>query len=100
MCGAAGRAQLQGQHSHKEALFPLPRVYVNGASHSCAVQCCGGVRVPGDGVLVRTSGEGEMLKSGVVGKELRGVGSAAREESSVSMKEGNVRKLFFSLSST
>lgn len=56
--------------------------------------------MPGDGVLVRTSGEGEMLKSGVVGKELRGVGSAAREESSVSMKEGNVRKLFFSLSST
>lgn len=36
VCGAAGVHGSRGQHSHKEALFPWPCTYVNGASHSWA----------------------------------------------------------------
>lgn len=64
-------AWLWEQYSHKEAVFPSHRMYVNGASQSCAAWCCGDVGVPGDGVLVRASGgvEGEMLKTSVTKTE-------------------------------
>lgn len=41
----------------------------------------------------------EALKTGVAGKELRGVGSSTQEESSISLKEGKMGKSFFSFSS-
>lgn len=36
--------------------------------------------------------EGGMLKTGVAGKELRGVGTSAQEESFISIKEGRMGK--------
>lgn len=88
-------AQLQEQHSDKGA-HP-PSIGVSGASWSCAAGAVGAL-VQADGVWVRVTGS-EALKTGVAGKELRGVGSSPQEESSISLKEGRTGKLFFSFSS-